>query len=364
MIGGVAFAPGCAPGTQSVATHSIDSVRVVDDAHVDFDKHATHAERFGLSTSRTKTATPSASSSDDGAGFTWTTPKGWTELPPSTMRVANFRVDGDSGAECYMTMLAGDAGGLAANVNRWRTQLSLPAMPARDIEALPKSELLGQQAVLVDAVGSWKGMSGGDARPNWRLLGLLLVGPNGSVFLKMTGPDAIVAAQRDAFCALARSFHSKSDPAPAQGTDAIEENKAAEDHAAGFAFTIPTGWRRAPDRPSRAFSLFAGSSEELQCYVTVLEGDAGGTLSNVNRWRGQLGLTSIQLADVSVMPTLTLLGSEARLVECDGVGASLIGVACNGEKRSVFVKMTGPKDLVNVQRAAFLEFCSSLKDAQ
>ena len=63
--------------------------------------------------------------------------------------------------------------------------------------------------------------------------------------------------------------------------------------AAGFSFTMPAGWHKAPDRPARAFTLFAGAGESLECYVTSLGGDAGGTLANVNRWRGQLGLTPV-----------------------------------------------------------------------
>jgi len=126
----------------------------------------------------------------------------------------------------------------------------------------------------------------------------------------------------------------------------------------------PSGWRRAPDRPARAFTLFAGAGEALECYVTSLGGDAGGALANVNRWRGQLGLTSITQTDLSALPSTRVMGRDAVLVECDGTSASLMGAACNGSDRSVFVKMTGPRDLVRAQRTAFLAFCSSLCEAK
>lgn len=402
ILSGVAVAPGCARGPQTAATHAIETVRVVEDARVDFARQATQAERFGLTTTPARPASSRPTTDDTSTNLAWTTPSGWVELAPSNMRAANFRVAGDANAECYLTLLAGDAGGLAANVNRWRAQLSLPPLPASEIDALPRAELLGGQAAFVEAAGSWKGMNGTEVRPSWRLVGLLLVDPNGSAFLKMTGPDDLVAAQRDAFRALARSFHSKLDPAsttPApSGTSATELSSGAKSEApssgaspteppssvigsvgdatndgatthsaaeaAGFAFEVPSGWRRAPDRPSRAFSFFAGPGEDLQCYLTALDGDAGGLLANVNRWRGQLGLTSIESGQLDLMPTVSVLGHDARLVESDGVGASLIGAACMGADRSVFVKMTGPKDLVKAQRGAFLTFCGSLKDVR
>jgi len=376
ILCGLALAAGCSQGP---SVHGLaDSGRVVEDARIDFEKTSSAAERFGLRTRREPKAPMAAE--EPASGMAWTAPAGWVELPSTSMRSANFRPAGDEQAECYLTLLAGDGGGLAANINRWRTQLALPGMSAREIEELPHSPMFGRDAVLVDFVGTWKGMSGSESREQWRLVGLLLVEPGGSAFLKMTGPDAVVAAERDAFRMLAGSFrpaggahdpHAGHDHGPDDGHDHPHDfppasdappagGSAANDTAAGFTFTTPQGWRRAPDRPARAFTLFAGQGEELECYVTTLAGEAGGALANVNRWRGQLGLASIGSAELASMPTVSMLGGEAVLVECDGTAASLLGASCNGPDGSVFVKMTGPRDLVRAQRAAFLAFCGSL----
>ena len=79
----------------------------------------------------------------------WTTPAGWTELPPTAMRTANFHPGGDPHADCYLTLLNGDGGGLGANVNRWRAQLSLPALSPSEIDALPRRTFVGGDAVFV-----------------------------------------------------------------------------------------------------------------------------------------------------------------------------------------------------------------------
>jgi hypothetical protein len=374
IVSVLAIAPAC---TQRPSSYTIEGSRTVESTAIDFGKSSTTAERFGLD-EKQRAPKPDVPAS----GLRWTTPPGWIEKPASAMRAANFALADDERAECYLTLLGGDAGGLAANVNRWRTQISLSAMSAEDLEHLPRSPMFGRDAVLVDFTGTWKGMSGGDARKDWRLVGLLLVEPGGSAFLKLTGPDRVVAAQRDAFRALARSLRSDGSVPEtttstlAQGAQGAQGEQGAHetaetlgasgvsDSAAGFTFKLPAGWRRAPDRPARAFTLFAGAGEGLECYVTTLGGDAGGALANVNRWRGQIGLPGITDADLANLPSVSLLGGAARLVECEGAKASLIGIASNRSERSVFVKMTGPRGLVKEQRAAFLAFCSSLSEAR
>src|SRR5688572_18937213 len=104
--------------------------------------NASAEERFGaLGTVASETpieplgSTPGSSASSKATGgasssLRWITPAGWSELPTSAMRVANFRVGDDERAECYLTLLGGDGGGLAANVNRWRAQMGLGALSA------------------------------------------------------------------------------------------------------------------------------------------------------------------------------------------------------------------------------------------
>jgi hypothetical protein len=73
------------------------------------------------------TAAPLATGSAP-APLTWKTPEGWTEVPPSEMRVASFKVAGADGklADVSVVPLPGMAGTDTANVNRWRGQVGLP----------------------------------------------------------------------------------------------------------------------------------------------------------------------------------------------------------------------------------------------
>ena len=327
------------------------------------------------------TPSPQGGNPDIASHVAWTCPPGWTEMPTSQMRVANFRPAGDPKAECYLTLLGGEAGGLGANVNRWRAQLALPALDAAGIDALPKMQFLGQEAVLLEANGTWTGMNGMESTPGWGLTGLLLVDPNGSAFLKMTGPAKVLADEREHFLALAKSFRpaqpadakaaspavpSEAPAKPPAGNaippEAANGSSSKEGSKDGFAWTLPEGWRRAPDKPMRAATFFTGPGETLECYIAVFPGDTGGLLANVNRWRGQLDLPPLADSDVAKLESIPMLGRQAVLVEGEGKGSQLVGAACPGQDRSVFVKMSGPPDLVKAQRAAFLAFCRSLEE--
>jgi hypothetical protein len=102
---------------------------------------------------------------------------------------------------------------------------------------------------------------------------------------------------------------------------------------------------------------------------------AGGSLvDNVNRWRKQMGLEAISETEAAALPTRNLFGGPGVLVELDGsyqaMGASaatpgyrMVGVilAVPSADSAIFVKMVGPRDLVQGNEAAFEAFCDSLR---
>ncbi len=177
---------------------SLRVAREVDGSSIQW--NASSQERFGLR--------PMGPARAEGAApaLAWTTPPGWTEAPPTSMRAANFHAAGDERAECYLTLLAGDAGGLAANVNRWRAQMSLDPIDETAVAALPRAPFRDADGALLEIEGTFTGMSGSENAAGFALLGLLQVHPAGSAFLKLVGPADVVARERQAFLELAGSF--------------------------------------------------------------------------------------------------------------------------------------------------------------
>jgi hypothetical protein len=65
----------------------------------------------------------------------WTTPEGWTEVPPSSMRYASFSAPGEEGSKIDISVVTfpGDGGSDADNINRWRGQIGLDPIDANAI---------------------------------------------------------------------------------------------------------------------------------------------------------------------------------------------------------------------------------------
>jgi hypothetical protein len=152
--------------------------------------------------------------------YAWTVPEGWTEAAPTSMRVANLKLAADPNAECYAALLQGVGGGVDANINRWRNQLGQPELKPEEIAALPKIEVLGKQCPLVEVSGNYTDMSG-KAHPDSSLLGAVCVLENQSLFIKMTGPAAVVGKEKDHFTAFCKSLK----PREAANNAGAQENK-------------------------------------------------------------------------------------------------------------------------------------------
>lgn len=130
-----------------------------------------------------------------------------------------------------------------------------------------------------------------------------------------------------------------------------------------FAFRLPDGWSEKPPSEMRALSFQAGAKGELDCSVTILGGDGGGDLANVNRWCGQVDVAAWDDARLNGAPKLAMLGMDATIVllEESNKPRAILGALARHDSKSVFVKMIGPRDEVIAQRAAFEALCASLE---
>ena len=126
----------------------------------------------------------------------WKVPAGWRETAPSTMALARFLIGEEGKAELTVTVLPGPAGGIAANVNRWRGQLGLAGWDEAELASqLQPLDGAGAGAMLVE-------MTGTDARGGGEPMGLLgAIVPRGNQtwFFKLTGQPAVVIGQKNAF---------------------------------------------------------------------------------------------------------------------------------------------------------------------
>ncbi|GMV92949.1 MAG: hypothetical protein AMXMBFR82_27270 [Candidatus Hydrogenedentota bacterium] len=344
------------------------------------------------------------------ATYTWDAPDSWQELPSTPNRSANFKVDPEADAECYLTVLSGTGGGVEANVNRWRAQLTLEPVAAAELAEYPTVQVLGQDALLVEFEGAYKGM-GDEAQDGYKLLGLILEDRGHAVFVKMTGPAAVVDREKENFLSFAESLEAATaqpatqlpeghPPIPGQEQSQLPEGhpeipgqsdmQLPEGHpeigdmqvmapAPGMRddtsvvqdWTAPESWTQAPDKPMRIVTFTMGESGQTECYVTSLSGPAGGVEANVNRWQQQMGQAPLDGPALAELPTITILGKPSPMIEItgdftdmDGQGGdafALLGAICPLEGETLFVKMTGPASEVQANKDEFIAFCESLR---
>jgi hypothetical protein len=127
----------------------------------------------------------------------WDVPGGWKEQAPTSMRIATFAVTGENGAKADISVvkLAGMAGGLLANVNRWRSQMGLEPVDQAGLDKLISSrDVKGTKVIVVDMAG--RSVESGNAA---RLVAAIVPRSGVTWFYKMIGQDQLVSQQKAAF---------------------------------------------------------------------------------------------------------------------------------------------------------------------
>lgn len=153
---------------------------------------------------------PPAAISSPAPSVGWTKPERWGDAPASAMRTASFAVPsaGDAGeADCSIIRLAGEAGGIAKNVNRWRGQLGLePQDPAAIMAAVESHTTAGGLTATIVGliVGADKTPGAGQA-----ILAAIIPQGGSTLFVKIWGPHDTVAGASEEFGALVKSLRRK-----------------------------------------------------------------------------------------------------------------------------------------------------------
>ena len=138
---------------------------------------------------------PTPPSSPDVA---WEVPDGWQALPASGMRLASFRPEnaGDRGIASLIMMGPG-AGGLAANVERWRGQVDLPEEHVHD--HIPVEGALPYTLVNLVTESAALDLPSSTIAAVYEL-------PNRTMFLKFTGETDFLVEHKSGFLRLAHSM--------------------------------------------------------------------------------------------------------------------------------------------------------------
>ncbi|TAL01432.1 MAG: hypothetical protein EPO07_08410 [Verrucomicrobia bacterium] len=321
------------------------------------------------------------------APLTWQTPAGWTAVKPGELRVASFSIKDEGGKQADVSVipLSGMAGGDFANVNRWRSQVGLPAITAAELKKLASNvEVSGEPADLYEFSGT--NPSSGDKT---RILAAVQHRDRTAWFFKMTGDDAVVEKQKEAFIAFLKSAKFAAPPSAGElppahppidgssmppghpdisGTSSAAESAVAKEGQPQW--TVPAGWKEIPGGQFLVakFLIAGDGGAQAAINVSTSVGDGGGLAANVNRWRGQLGLPPATEAELQKdATTLETSGGKATLVKLSGTDGrtgqptKLIGAVLVRDGQAWFYKLMGDEKIVAAQSKAFTKFVKEVK---
>ncbi|MEM6295621.1 MAG: hypothetical protein AAGA54_30390 [Myxococcota bacterium] len=141
------------------------------------------------------------------AEFTVSVPKEWEKGKPSgMMRMAQWVVPGPGGdAELVVFRFKGGAGGVDANMTRWKGQFTPPEGKTADDIAKQGRKAVGALTMhTLDATGHYTAamVPGQDAKhdsPDHRMLAVIVEGSGDPLFFKATGPAKTLDVWADAW---------------------------------------------------------------------------------------------------------------------------------------------------------------------
>jgi len=241
-------------------------------------------------------------------GVTWTLPSGWSEQKGQGDRKSTLRFGREEPLlEVSITSFPGDAGGLQPNLNRWRGQLGLP--PGGDASGTLTLDVSGVKVTLADFEGP--------KQPSM-------------------GPPPMAAARPP------------------------EESQRKPELRSMFVYDVPAGWTE--NQAPQGDRILEFRNGEVLVTLTAFAGPMGDVAMNVNRWRGQVGLSPLSAEEAarSCRPEV-LLNREALYVELLGTAKGIICAFVLDRGGSLFLKMDGPPAEVDRQKPSFHALMKSLK---
>ena len=156
------------------------------------------------------TAPPADNVTVEVLGLTGTKPATWIWTPPTrSMRKANFTVpgpDGSEAAELVITHFPEAPGNtIEANISRWAKQFRTidGGTPVPTVDAFEADSM---NITVVELHGEYMGMGGHWHKANHAMVVAIVEAPAGTVFIKLLGPDATVAAHHDGYMEYVRSL--------------------------------------------------------------------------------------------------------------------------------------------------------------
>lgn len=130
-------------------------------------------------------------------------PEGWLSVPPTQMRLLNYRFGQSGSGEVWVSM---SMGSVLDNVNRWLKQFGAPEVDEAGLAQMPSVAIAGTTGKWTVAEGDYESGMGAPVRPGFGLAGVVAQSGGQILTVKMVGPKDEVQAAMPALEAYAKSL--------------------------------------------------------------------------------------------------------------------------------------------------------------
>lgn len=288
----------------------------------------------------------------------WQAPADWKPEKAGQFLTASYSLP--SGGRVTVSKLAGDGGGLAANINRWRGQVGLKPLAEKDVAG--QALKIADSDAVMQLFNLTSENSAADA--DGIFAGVLPLKTE-TWYFKFTGPVGVLRKTETVFAEFLRSVRiaGTQKPTPPFAPESNNEKK--------INVTPPDGWTPSEGSSMRAASFRVDGPDNTSADVSVvpIPGESGSILDNVNRWRSQLKLAPLASADdpalgkkedtpVGEIFVSHIISSEPIL---NGKHAAIGSAIIKRPGMTWFYKITGDASLVQANLEKFGTFVRSTR---
>ncbi|MHC5113344.1 MAG: hypothetical protein ACYTGP_02805 [Planctomycetota bacterium] len=292
----------------------------------------------------------------------WTLPAGWARVEnTNSMRFATLMAGtGDDQTEVAITRLIGTAGGVTSNVNRWREQVGLAPATAEEMPGLMERITRGSaDGLMVDLVGPGDDADDDDAP---RMLAAIFPTANNTWFVKIVGTRASLDGHRDGFVEFCNSVRFAGSVARQPAPGAPTATPPAGGRGEPTWERVPEGWTLDTEPKAMSVASLTVSMQGQTASLTITPlGGSQDLLANINRWRGQLGLSPVASLDEAQAVPIEVGGDPGHLVNVAGSGQRTLAAVAERNGTTWFYKLSGPDAVVASQLGTFSDFVRSIR---
>ncbi|WP_127716403.1 hypothetical protein [Halobacteriovorax sp. HLS] len=132
-------------------------------------------------------------------------------------------------------------------------------------------------------------------------------------------------------------------------------------------WSAPQQWKEKETNSIRigSYDLPSIGDKKAELSIIILAGDGGGITPNLNRWRGQIGLEQSDKKTIeSTLEKITGKLGIFQFTQITNQDKSILAAFIMNKGKTIYVKATGHKDVLDNQRDLFLEFIKGIYESK